>query len=1268
MPYPGTASDGSGASRYSGSRGKQSIRSDSPDGFSAISSHDSLDNYSNTFPSTVDTASDSSSVKHVPYRDKTTNYSTESLLEAEGSKELGEDLQRQGPPRPNLLGSPGKAQSVNSLVSNATTDVHIDELYELPNKSTHAYSYNPLSPNSLAVRLNILKRSLEIMIKNPRMLETSPARPKHGRNYSDAVIQRVQTPDLGKMVQQKGTASAAALKAFVNNTGNGSSANASPVSSKISSPETGSLLPPSAIRRNLQRASSMVFPSEYLKKSDPTSREREDLEDLLILLNKALEDNEYESANDLHMLSLLNINKLTLGKEGHEEDMRTLHLKKALLDSLAEPFFEHYNEKTSGGGESESASDSDSDSDSDLDREEFSELQGGSQSPLTMGRTKHGCGRILHNFTSGKNAAPQAIFTCSQQHPWGFRAANDLACLTFGVSNNALKALTLLDLIHADSRNFVLNKILSTEGQELVFSGEIVAITQPGHGNGGSTLIWASFWAKRKNGMLVCVFQKVPCDYVDVLLDIGDYSIKSISGGGELFWGNGANSSKKSYTSEDVSDEKDASSNYKEPQLNKRKTVKFAHEHRAIKEISASLAQLIDDVLQSKLMGQDDDLLPMPVRVANHVNDTRYFTLNNHSNNIPGAVSLTILDDEMKLKIHSLPYEAGLFVIDSHSLNMISSNKSIFKNMFGRHFTEMAGKSITDIIPSFADMVQFIKLNRPSLNITSRKNRGLVLTEHFFRKVQAEMNGDLEQFYTSVGVDALHRDGFMIKVDLQLRVMSSRVILLWITHSRDVVVKDYTSTPSQLRILKENELSYVSSSTPSSGSSSKKSSSKISLTALKDMASGSEKENINTNGDELTHISNDNDNNNKHEKGNDKIDENRYNDIDGSEESTDSKKISGSNTEQTRKSNFHRDTTEEFSHPVEVENDGAVDVGNSELQHKLELAKLYSKDKFRFVNDGNFKLNQDLIKSITSPPVEGLKSDNFFKRSESTEPIFLHTPVTDLGAQKHTKKYSDFVVLQKMGEGAYGKVNLCIHRKERYIVVIKLIFKDRILVDTWVRDRKLGTIPSEIQIMAALNKHPDGNILTLIDFFEDDDCYYIETPVHGETGCIDLFDLIELNTSMTEYEAKLIFRQVVSAIRHLHSQGIVHRDIKDENVVVDSNGFVKLIDFGSAAYVKSGPFDVFVGTIDYAAPEVLSGEPYDGKPQDIWAIGVLLYTIVFKENPFYNIDEILEGNLKFHDTEGVSEECISLIKMILNRNPSQRPSIDEVYDNEWTQI
>lgn len=96
----------------------------------------------------------------------------------------------------------------------------------------------------------------------------------------------------------------------------------------------------------------------------------------------------------------------------------------------------------------------------------------------------------------------------------------------------------------------------------------------------------------------------------------------------------------------------------------------------------------------------------------------------------------------------------------------------------------------------------------------------------------------------------------------------------------------------------------------------------------------------------------------------------------------------------------------------------------------------------------------------------------------------MTTPEANIGSQKRIKKFSDFTILQVMGEGAYGKVNLCIHNKEHYIVVIKMIFKERILVDTWVRDRKLGTIPSEIQIMATLNKNSQENILKLLDFLK----------------------------------------------------------------------------------------------------------------------------------------------------------------------------------------
>lgn len=179
------------------------------------------------------------------------------------------------------------------------------------------------------------------------------------------------------------------------------------------------------------------------------------------------------------------------------------------------------------------------------------------------------------------------------------------------------------------------------------------------------------------------------------------------------------------------------------------------------------------------------------------------------------------------------------------------------------------------------------------------------------------------------------------------------------------------------------------------------------------------------------------------------------------------------------------------------------------------------------------------------------------------------------------KAIEDFSILEEMGQGAYGQVKLARYKDNGKKVVLKYVTKKRILVDTWTRDRKLGTVPLEIHVLNYLRRedlrHP--NIVEMEDFFEDDVNYYIEMVPHGLPG-MDLFDYIELRTNMDEQECRSIFVQVARAIHHLHIKAkVVHRDIKDENVVLDGDGNVKLIDFGSAAYVKSGPFDVFVGTI-----------------------------------------------------------------------------------------
>ena len=93
---------------------------------------------------------------------------------------------------------------------------------------------------------------------------------------------------------------------------------------------------------------------------------------------------------------------------------------------------------------------------------------------------------------------------------------------------------------------------------------------------------------------------------------------------------------------------------------------------------------------------------------------------------------------------------------------------------------------------------------------------------------------------------------------------------------------------------------------------------------------------------------------------------------------------------------------------------------------------------------------------------------------------------------------------------------------------------------------------------------------------------------------------------------------------------------------------------------------VLTAFTDYAAPEVLRGLPYRGKEQDVWALGILLYTIVYKENPFYSIDEIMDHDLRVPYV--MSEDCIDLIRKMLDRDVERRIGIQGVLEHPWCTV
>ncbi|KAI0318981.1 kinase-like domain-containing protein [Amylostereum chailletii] len=346
------------------------------------------------------------------------------------------------------------------------------------------------------------------------------------------------------------------------------------------------------------------------------------------------------------------------------------------------------------------------------------------------------------------------------------------------------------------------------------------------------------------------------------------------------------------------------------------------------------------------------------------------------------------------------------------------------------------------------------------------------------------------------------------------------------------------------------------------------------------------------------------------------------------------------------------------------------------------------------------------------------------------------TPAPVITGHSNDRSISEFVVQGELGRGAYGLV-----KKAREMqpdgtlgppLVIKQVIKSRILADCWKKHPKYGTIPIEIYVMSAVSNtsyvlpprrpwdparlSPPGllpstekntdefewhdgkvvkghpNICPLLDFFEDNHYYYLILPSsvpeplpNQPIPPSDLFDLVEsYPDGLPPYLVRSYLGQMADALSFLHSKGIVHRDIKDENVVLGANGRCILIDFGSSGLVKKGGWDTFSGTLDYAGPEILRGERYQGKEQDVWAFGVVAYVMIVGECPFTTAAEAQEGLLSTLSTASIAldERCAddherdgeeadgggamgdaaALVRACLQLDMSQRPTFDKILE------
>uniref|UniRef100_A0AAY4APV2 non-specific serine/threonine protein kinase n=1 Tax=Denticeps clupeoides TaxID=299321 RepID=A0AAY4APV2_9TELE len=243
-----------------------------------------------------------------------------------------------------------------------------------------------------------------------------------------------------------------------------------------------------------------------------------------------------------------------------------------------------------------------------------------------------------------------------------------------------------------------------------------------------------------------------------------------------------------------------------------------------------------------------------------------------------------------------------------------------------------------------------------------------------------------------------------------------------------------------------------------------------------------------------------------------------------------------------------------------------------------------------------------------------------------------------------------------VGKGAFGFVWQAYRRTDGKEVIHKEVPYSK---DSWVDDPDMGRVSQEIAILTRLDHR---NIVKVLEVFDNELFFQMVMEKHGNG--MDLFEFIEKQPHLDEPLASYIFRQLVAAVSYLRNRGILHRDIKDENIIIDQSFHIRLIDFGSATVMEQGKlFYVFCGTLEYCSPEVLEGNPYEGPELEMWSLGVLLYTLIFGENPFCNVEETLEAKLK--PPYPVSSELDGLLHGLLHPQPGMRITLEELVLEPW---
>lgn len=250
-------------------------------------------------------------------------------------------------------------------------------------------------------------------------------------------------------------------------------------------------------------------------------------------------------------------------------------------------------------------------------------------------------------------------------------------------------------------------------------------------------------------------------------------------------------------------------------------------------------------------------------------------------------------------------------------------------------------------------------------------------------------------------------------------------------------------------------------------------------------------------------------------------------------------------------------------------------------------------------------------------------------------------------------KVQDYMIGEVIGQGSFGQIRIAFHNRSRIPFAVKIISKSQLM-----QSRNAKQIFFNETVLAPLVDHP--SIIKIVEIV-DSPSQIFQFMRLAENG--DLLRLLRSSPLEQKFAMRTI-DQILSAVEYLHANGIVHRDIKLENILMSKRTGAKLCDFGLSTITFDGKVTGNCGSIEYAAPEAIDQPVYDGFKADMWSVGVVIYAIFTRKLPFQNNTNTPTYFERYNydsqiDMTFVPKNMQPLILKLLSIDPNERPSATE---------